>query len=164
MVQQTDTVPWYKQFWPWFLMLPLFVTVVLSGYMLYTAFTKGDSVVTDNYYKNGLAINAVIDDLAYAKTLGIQAQIALEGERIQLQLAADKVSHLTSIALQFSHPADKSRDLKITMLSAGNGLFVAKRPHLTQGKWYVDVINSQGTHWRLKTAVHYPFERVTITP
>ncbi|MDX2349593.1 MAG: FixH family protein, partial [Porticoccus sp.] len=44
-----DTKPWYRQFWPWFLMaLP--GSVVIAGLTtVYIAFNGADTLVNDNY-------------------------------------------------------------------------------------------------------------------
>jgi len=53
--------PWYKQFWPWFLIsLPVTVMIV-CGVIIYLSISQGNfSMVVDDYYKRGKTINAVI--------------------------------------------------------------------------------------------------------
>ena len=52
-----DSQPWYRQFWPWFL-IALPATVVVAGLTTWwIAAHKADSLVVDDYYKEGLAIN-----------------------------------------------------------------------------------------------------------
>lgn len=64
MPQNTDTVEWYRQFWPWFIMgLPAAV-VVASLITVYIAITNQDPVVDGDYYKHGLTINEKLDDPA----------------------------------------------------------------------------------------------------
>ena len=164
MQDNTDTQPWYKQFWPWFLMAPLFVTIILSSYMLYTAFTNKGSMVSDQYYKEGLAINAVIDDLLKAKQLGIQGALLFQDERLTLELTSKHPLPADSIQLQFYHPTNSDQDRTLTLLSAGNGRYVSDLPVLSTGKWYVDITGGETVPWRLKNSFHYPVDRIVLTP
>ena len=50
--------PWYKQFWPWFFILVPVITLMMGGLMLYLAINTQDSLVVDDYYKEGRTINA----------------------------------------------------------------------------------------------------------
>ena len=52
--------PWYKHFWLWFIILLPASVVVASIITVIIAFQNADSLVADNYYKDGLAINQVI--------------------------------------------------------------------------------------------------------
>ena len=56
-----DTEPWYRQFWPWFIiMLP--ASVVVAGLSTwYIAHRHADDLVVDEYYKSGLAINRQLE-------------------------------------------------------------------------------------------------------
>ncbi len=51
--------PWYKQFWPWFLIAVPLITLVMGGVLLKLAISTEDSLVVDDYYKEGKAINAL---------------------------------------------------------------------------------------------------------
>ena len=59
-----DTLPWYRQFWPWVLISIPATTVVACMVMISLAVMSDDGLVSDNYYREGLAIN---DKLAPAK-------------------------------------------------------------------------------------------------
>lgn len=43
--RRIDTKPWYRQFWPWFLIALPGVSAAVSGGMLYAALHGGDVVV-----------------------------------------------------------------------------------------------------------------------
>jgi hypothetical protein len=58
-----DTVPWHKQFWPWFLIILLGVSVLSSLLTVYYAVRDPDPIVDGNYYKHGLTINEQLDDI-----------------------------------------------------------------------------------------------------
>ncbi|MFA5677963.1 MAG: FixH family protein, partial [Pseudomonas sp.] len=57
MQHDNDIPPWYKQFWPWFLISILVFAVVIGMGLLYVSLLNPDSMVRDNYYKEGRAIN-----------------------------------------------------------------------------------------------------------
>ena len=65
---------WYKQFWPWFLIIVPLTSMVLSFTMMNLAFTGEDSMVIDDYYKEGRAINLKIQKLQQAQNLNISTK------------------------------------------------------------------------------------------
>lgn len=62
-----DTVRWYKQFWPWLLIVLLGVSVITSLIFVYIAVNNQDPVVDGNYYKHGLTINEQLDKIQPAE-------------------------------------------------------------------------------------------------
>ncbi|HET8709821.1 MAG TPA: FixH family protein [Spongiibacteraceae bacterium] len=56
IAQPTPHKPWYKQFWPWFLIALPSAAVIASFITLYIAITKADQVVQDNYEQHGLTV------------------------------------------------------------------------------------------------------------
>ena len=62
MMQTGNTVtPWYKQFWPWVL-IGLPTSVVIASVVTYFLAINGmDSVISKDYYKEGLAVNADLE-------------------------------------------------------------------------------------------------------
>ncbi|WP_174564729.1 FixH family protein, partial [Solemya elarraichensis gill symbiont] len=53
MTQET-VKPWYRQFWPWFIISIPAGTVVAAFITIYIAVDGADPLVTDDYYKEGL--------------------------------------------------------------------------------------------------------------
>lgn len=53
----TDIKPWYRYGWPWFLMSFPAMAVVLGFHLLYLAMNTNNSLVVDDYYKQGKGIN-----------------------------------------------------------------------------------------------------------
>lgn len=58
---RTDTVAWYKQFWPWFLIALPTIVVIASLFTVYIAVTNPDPVIEDDYYRQGLTINKKLE-------------------------------------------------------------------------------------------------------
>jgi hypothetical protein len=78
---QSDTPKiWYKQFWPWFLIVVPLTSMVLSFSMLRLAFTGEDSMVIDDYYKEGRGINLKIQKLQKLKYFQITLKSLLLAE------------------------------------------------------------------------------------
>ena len=71
MLNTTQTTPWYKQFWPWFLLFLPACAVVASISTFIIAQKNSPSLVIKNYYKEGLAFNSKAKLLTKAKELGI---------------------------------------------------------------------------------------------
>ena len=60
MTLKNDNQPWYKDRWPWILIAGP-ATVVVAGFItLWMAVVSDDGLVTDDYYKQGLAINQTL--------------------------------------------------------------------------------------------------------
>ena len=74
MMQTGNTVtPWYKQFWPWVL-IGLPTSVVIASVVTYFLAINGmDSVISKDYYKEGLAVNADLERDKKAVALGLSA-------------------------------------------------------------------------------------------
>jgi hypothetical protein len=49
--------PWYKQFWPWFLIVLPGSVVIASLFTVYLAFHYADTVINETYYKDDVEIN-----------------------------------------------------------------------------------------------------------
>ncbi|MCF1439106.1 MAG: FixH family protein, partial [Shewanella sp.] len=49
--------PWYKQFWPWFLITLPLCAVIASLATMKIAVDNKDALVAEEYYKEGKAIN-----------------------------------------------------------------------------------------------------------
>ena len=94
-----DTLPWYRQFWPWFLiMLPASV-VVASLSTWYIAHRHADDLVVDEYYKDGLAINRQLEKKQRAEAQGITASINVSGDQVLVTLAGETNAHPLNLLL-----------------------------------------------------------------
>ena len=77
--------PWYKEFWPWFLIAVPIITFTMGGVLLKLAVSTEDSLVVDDYYKEGKAINARLDKEAIAKKMNITTDLTINDGSIALQ-------------------------------------------------------------------------------
>lgn len=147
----SDNRPWYRHGWVWFVIaLPL--TAVIAGLStVYIAASDPDSLVVDDYYKEGLAINAVLDREQQARQLGLRADLMLSGDRLRITLrAAQPLDGLDRIEVRFVHPTRSRFDRAVTMERSGPGVFEGRlESDLPDTRWYVH-ITDPGQSWRLQ--------------
>ncbi|MFK8084003.1 MAG: FixH family protein [Granulosicoccus sp.] len=81
-----QTLPWYRYGWPWFLISIPLVSVCLGSVMLYLALNANNSLVVDDYYKEGKAYNLRIERDRLASLLGLEAVVTQTSEGLILEL------------------------------------------------------------------------------
>lgn len=164
---RTDTEPWYRHFWPWFLIaIP---AAAVAGSML-TAVLAGrnrDSLVADDWYREGKAINRVLARDRAARRLGVSAELRIDersGE-VALELAGDSTSALETLSLELSHPTLASRDRQVLLRRReDSGAFRGRLPPGLSGRWYATLTPSPGSSptlpepWRLRQEIRLPLE------
>src|SRR3954470_8206083 len=77
-VSMMTQTPWWKQRWPWLLMLGPAVVVVAGSYTGWLAWSRQDALVVGDYYKQGKAINQDLRRDRLASSLGLSAQIGYD--------------------------------------------------------------------------------------
>jgi hypothetical protein len=140
--------PWYREPWPWILIaLPL--SAVIAGIAtLLIAIEHEDGLVAEDYYKQGLAINRVLERESRAAALGLRAQAMISGERIRIGLSAAGANLPGSIVVRFIHPTRAGEDRSIVLRAIANGWYEGVMPAMASGRWRVQAEDDQGI-WRL---------------
>lgn len=146
----TKSQVWYREPWPWILILLPLSAVVASMITLWLAVKSADGLVEDDYYKQGMAINKTLhrDQAAQALRLGANLAIGAGGKTITLDLSGDLKSFPKSLALSFLHPTQSGRDHKITLQANPAGRYIAALPELGSGRWKI-VLEAPDDGWRL---------------
>lgn len=146
--------PWWRQFWPWLLILLPACAVVASLVTLWLAISSADSLVVDDYYREGRAINRTIARDARAAELGLVATIdrAPDGVRLSLH-AGQAIDWPATLELRLVHATRAEHDRSIVMRSIGAGHYVASGEALPQaGRWTLH-LESPANDWRLATPI-----------
>jgi len=67
--------PWYKNFWPWFLIFFPSAAIIGCISLFFTAIGNGPDMVVDDYYKKGKAINLELTKFDKAKALYLHGEL-----------------------------------------------------------------------------------------
>lgn len=165
MARKDQAHPWYKERWPWLLMVPPAAAVVAGVYTLALAMRSWDGLVSDDYYKEGLAIQQRIDRTAKAAELGIQAWVRVHEGRVTLWFEPTtlKIPAPPLITVRFVHPTQQGKDLQMNLVR-DDGHYWAPLALPSAGKWLIE-IEDESRQWRLSGTIHFPTERAElITP
>ena len=137
--------PWYREPWPWILMAGPAAVVVAGAATIWIAFDSADGLVTDDYYKRGLAINQVLAREENARRLGVHARIEAGGGRLRVALAGAAPEALFA---QLAHATRAGFDQRLRLARSAPGLYEAELPPLAAGRWRV-VLEDPRREWRL---------------
>ena len=166
-MMQTDTLPWYREPWPWLLMAGPAAVVVAGFATLWIAISSSDGLVADDYYKQGLAINQTLQREANAAQHALRAgaQFADDGRRISLRLdAAPGTALPATLRMQIVHPTRAGRDGLVMLRQNAAGSYEGVGPVLTEGRWML-ILQDQQSTWRLDGAMVMPYQgTVDLSP
>jgi hypothetical protein len=155
--------PWYREFWPWFLMSLPASAVVAGIATVVIAVQSADGMVVGDYYKAGLAINQTLarDNAAYA--MALSATIRNEDGTLRLALGGRLPAYPEQLSLSLAHPTRSGMDQALTLHHAGDGLYRVAMPSLPAGKWHAELADAASS-WRVSGILHLPLTQpVTLS-
>lgn len=152
-MQTGNTVtPWYKQFWPWVL-IGLPTSVVIASVTTYFLAINGmDSVISKDYYKEGLAVNADLTRDKKAATLGLSADIQIDGQNVRMTLSARDPATLRGLAgqpimFELENLSFQDKNLSVPLVQMQGDVWQGQFPDKpSQATWHARVI---GPDWRI---------------
>jgi len=149
----SDQRPWYSYFWLWFI-IALPASVVVAGTVtVFIAFNNADSLVADDYYKDGLGINRTLQLDQVASEYQLVAMVAVDelvGE-LSVSLSGTLPEWPEHLELYWYHPTIESRDQTVTLRKIRGGQYIAPLPHISTGRWHVQLSSAERVSWRLRT-------------
>ena len=147
--------PWYKQFWPWFLIiLPL--TVVVWTIITVIVFSNNSvSLVTEDYYKKGKGINIDISKINVARDLGLSAKVFSDGNDVIIQFDKGELDHFPAITAMFAHRTLPDRDFNQLLTSDAKGQYRLSLNTELQGPWFIE-LTPHDKQWLVQGRVTFP--------
>lgn len=155
---QTDTLPWYREPWPWLLMTGP-VAVILAGIAtVWIAISSSDGLVVDDYYKQGLAINQTLQRDALALQRGYRGELRFNGQAriVMLKLAAaDGAPRPDALTLRIVHPTRAGQDRLLLLRRSVAGDYQGVSGELPEGRRLLVLEDAKAT-WRLTGSTVLP--------
>lgn len=147
--------PWYKQFWPWFLIiLPL--TVVVWTVITVVIFSQNSvSLVAEDYYKKGKGINIDISKLNVAKELGLNASVSSENKAIFIEFNKGQLAHYPALNATFTHRTLPDRDFSRLLTADARGVYRLSLEHAIEGPWFIE-LQPHDQSWLVQGRVTFP--------
>ncbi|MCW8899919.1 MAG: FixH family protein [Gammaproteobacteria bacterium] len=155
---QAAPPPWYKQFWPWFLITFPAIAVVAGIATIILAVQSDDGLVNDNYYKEGLAINQTLDKTQKAHELNLQANADWDKltQTITLKLSGKLTTLPPRLTMQLAHATRAKQDQSVTLfLSPDKKSYTGRINSVKQGDWIL-ILEPEQKNWRINGRVTLP--------
>ncbi|MEJ2390949.1 MAG: FixH family protein [Gammaproteobacteria bacterium] len=166
MESQTEDVgPWYRQRWPWYIVGLLMFGVVGAGALVVESIRHVDPLVVGDYYKEGLAINQVLDRQRNADALGLQAQADYDaaGGMLSLTLTGKDQVNEPVLKLRFIHATLANRDYSVTLVRQRSGMYRARLARLLHGDYDL-ILEPEDRSWRLDAHLNMPVQSWKLMP
>lgn len=151
-LNQESQRPWYKEPMVWLMLgLPM-VSIVMVLTFVTIAVKHGDSVVRDNYYKDGLAINQelALDD----KAAELAAVMTLDFDRESGLVKGSLISKLEKpsfLQLALIHPTLKEQDQEVLLQLIDDKYQGQVKPYI-DGSFHLH-LTSPTQKWRIREQV-----------
>ena len=154
-MEKTDTKPWYKYFWPWFLIAVPVSSFVMAYFLVNFAANTEDSLVVDDYYKEGKAINASMAKVEEARRLRIMTELTVNEGQIALEFHSGIPSTGNALKLNFYHVTLQEKDFSLLLTRDAKGIYRGFTEQDTNGKWRVSLTPIDDS-WKVQQEVSLP--------
>ncbi len=146
--------PWYKE--PYVLMLIGFPTasIIACMFLIYLAASTKDTLVRDNYYKDGLAMNQEFKWDKKSQAMDVRLELKIEGNTAQIHLLNTRMELPNTLQLKLSHPTLKAQD-RDSMLQRQEQqkFYQGFIDSSLDGRYYIQV-ESMEQSWRIRKELY----------
>lgn len=147
-----ENTPWFKMPIMW-LLIGIPASSVVAGIFFITLAVSGkDSLVRDNYYKDGLAIN---EELAWDKkaaSLDVRMRLTTNADQSELHAFIDnsRAELPNLLHVKFSHPTLKEQDQDALLQRKPNSNeYAGSLEHPLNARFYIQ-IEATEQEWRVR--------------
>lgn len=153
--QEHDTKPWYKQFWPWFLIAIPTSSLIVGSQVLRLALDGTNAMVVDDYYKEGKTINARLDKIERAQELSITTSLKIDSNKIALSFLTGAPLTSEALKLDFYHATLADKDFSVMLTSDANGIYRSSYDQAIDGKWRLR-LTPIDEEWKIQKMMYLP--------
>ena len=116
MTEGNRQLPWYKHFWPWFIIVLLGTVVTASMFTLHLASQGNDSLVIEGSAGTDVVTERNLAAQMAAMDLGLSAELVIDLDtgNVQVTLTSGSLAENPStLGLWLSHPTFADRDERV---------------------------------------------------
>ena len=164
--------PWYKQFWPWVVFGLPACSVIAGITSVVIAVTHQDSLVRDDWYKDGVTVNRRLAADDRARALGMGAKLNVDADRGEVTLLLEGAGSeaLTQLDLELSHATHAERDRVLRLQQVETGVYRGQLEPNLGGHWYATLrpgnrggpLDGDGLAWRLSRRIDLATAKVVL--
>ncbi|PSW06250.1 FixH family protein [Photobacterium lipolyticum] len=147
--------PWYKQFWPWFVIAIPATSVIYSLTAVYIFSQNQVDLVAENYYKEGKAINVDLSRLRVSDALKLKASVNVDENSIVLNFDKGDLATYPNLRVTFTHRTLANNDFTQMVSADLKGTYRFNAPEPLLGPWFVELEPFDGD-WMLQGRVNLP--------
>ncbi len=154
-MHKTDSLQdkaWYQNPMVWMVIFFPALAVVGGISTIFIAINSDDGLVVDDYYKQGLQINQVIDHDRKARELGLGALVDANAQNGQIHLklsSAADYSYPSELTFKLLHRTIAGYDQTTTLMKTGEAEYRGFiKPPIIEGRWTIQVLSDRD--WRLR--------------
>ena len=168
-----DSLPWYKQFWPWVLIgLPL-SSVIAGLSTLYIAVVNEDPLVIEKWSKDGKSVYADNSRFQAAEELGLSGELKIDyvtGEIFLQLLNSGKENepvyvYPDTLLLGIIHPTMVNRDQNISLSKVAGNNYTSNNDLSNNYRGELDhqieanrsvFLSDSNESWQIKINIDFP--------
>lgn len=151
--------PWYKQFWPWFLISILLSSVAFGTTYAIFSIKYYDGVIEEDYYEHGKEINMVLAKQERARELGLEGDLRVDALTSDIVLDLEGERRPDVLQLKLIFPTENDRDQTFTLEHVREGRYITQGPDNLQYRWYLQLQPvADDPEWRLVGEARFPTE------
>ena len=154
-METSDVKPWYKQFWPWFLIAIPTSSFIMAYFIVKFATNTQDSLVVDDYYKEGKAYNVNHKKVENARKLRIMTDLSVNDGQIALEFHSGIPEEGNALKLSFYHVTLAERDVSLLLTRDANGIYRGFVEQDLSGKWRV-TLSPLDDSWKVQQEIGLP--------
>ena len=139
---------WHKIPMVWLLIALPLTAVIASLLTVWIAARNADTLVSNDYYKVGMAPLQRTEQDARAAALGLGADIQVTAETVSVRLKGTLAPLPASLTLMLAHPTEAAEDILLTLTQVSDGSYAGPMPPMPPGKRRL-VLQTVGGDWRL---------------
>lgn len=158
-------VAWYRQPWPWLLMLMPALALVGGLVTLWLAVSTNHAMVVDDYYREGKAINRTLARDAAAARLGLSARVVRgdDGGPVVTMSSVSGTALPAALTLRVIHATRAEFDQIHSLRPVMPGRYAGSALALPgEGRWHLVIEGPEAT-WRLTASAAGFGQPVAVT-